>query len=375
MKMLHLPKLRLIKKLRQLLQKKLRQHRERVETKRRFVAVAFYEPNFKLSQHQVNEGYNPSRLYVDRIKRSYRLTATAYLVSDKSMWSRIDEMRSPVHEALLADDDRAFGMLCDPGSTNLLFGLDESFTGDWSAFAAVNDFDKLVRLSEALGCRRTYNPEPSNFLEHETLPIAADIDLQVDRICHALGLPANFTFKSPFLNTFGIATRRGLLDQRTIQSLYQARRLRQLGGNHVLEIGGGVGRTAYYSLTLGASSYTIVDLPLTAVVQALFLGAVLGEDHVRLSGEDDVGQKVHLLSPNSLPERRFDVTFNCDSLTEMAVDQARPYVEYFKRSAPLLLSINHEANSFTVSSLLPSTIHRYPYWLRKGYVEELFSFG
>jgi hypothetical protein len=364
--MLHLPKL---------LRKKLRQRQQRALFTRQFLAAAFYEPNFKLTPHKVTDGYKPSRPYVDRIKRSYRLTFDAYLVSDKSMWSHISKMRRPAHDALLGDDDRALAMLCDPGSACLLFGLDESFTGDWSMFAAANDFDKLVRLSEALGCRRTYNPEPSYFLEHETLPTMADVDREVDRICSALGLPADFTFKSPFLNTLGIATRRGPLDQRTIQSLYQARRLRQLGGNHVLEIGGGVGRAAYYALTLGASSYTIVDLPLTLVVQALFLGALLGEDPVRLAGEDDDGQKVHLLTPNMLPERRFDIAFNCDSLTEMAVDQAREYVEYFKRTVPLLLSINHEANSFTVASLLPQTVHRYPYWLRKGYVEELFSFG
>ncbi|WP_158807325.1 putative sugar O-methyltransferase [Beijerinckia sp. L45] len=334
--------------------------------------VCFYDPNFEVEQIKVAESYKPPRDFIERIKRSYRRNYEKTVISEQSMWSWIDNLRRPLHEALLADDDRAEVLLQDPGSTYLLFGLDESFTSDMMQFGQANDFDKLVRLSEALGCRRTFNPDTSDFLKNETPPRAANVDHEVDRICKAIGLSADAKFAAPFRGTCGISTKRGLLDQRTIQALYQAHRVRALGGSTVLEIGAGVGRTAFYALALGATSYSIVDIPLTMVCQALFLGAAIGEGNVRLAGEADAGQKVQLFATDSLPEGPYDMVLNADSLSEMAVEQAKTYVEYIRRVSPLLLSINHEANPFTVASLLPPTVHRHPYWLRKGYVEEMF---
>ncbi len=57
----------------------------------------------------------------------------------------------------------------------------------------------------------------------------------------------------------------------------------------VLEIGAGLGRTAYYAWRAGIRHYTIVDVPLTAVAQADFLGRTLGPEALTLAGEDAGG--------------------------------------------------------------------------------------
>jgi len=54
----------------------------------------------------------------------------------------------------------------------------------------------------------------------------------------------------------------------------------------------------------------------------------------------------------------------------MNIDDAHRYVGFIRERCRCLISINHEANDFTASDLIPGMI-RYPYALRPGYVEEL----
>lgn len=51
---------------------------------------------------------------------------------------------------------------------------------------------------------------------------------------------------------------------------------------------------------------------------------------------------------------------------------AENYVAAIKARASTFLSINHESNAFTVRELIGG--NRYPYWLRRGYVEEVAHF-
>jgi hypothetical protein len=64
----------------------------------------------------------------------------------------------------------------------------------------------------------------------------------------------------------------------------------------------------------------------------------------------------------------------------MDVRSATRYVQYIATHAGIFLSINHEANSFTVADLgrrflSSAEMHRAPYFMRNGYVEEVFRFG
>ena len=151
----------------------------------------------------------------------------------------------------------------------------------------------------------------------------------------------------------------------------------------MLELGAGLGRTAYYARQMGIIDYTIIDLPFTAVSQGYFLMRTLGGDQVLLQGEyrGDASGKVKILNPTAFLESSgsYDLIVNIDSLTEMSRRMAEQYWRRIEASTPLFLSINHEANEFMVRDLIDGSVcvtgrHRHPYWIRKGYVEELVSF-
>ena len=143
-----------------------------------------------------------------------------------------------------------------------------------------------------------------------------------------------------------------------------------------------MGRTAYYAHELGIKDYTIVDIPLTATAQAYFLGRTLGEDQIWLDGESAAGllNVIKIIGPQTFlgGEESYDLIVNVDSLTEMDISTARSYWKKIKSSTNLFLSINHEANPFTVQDLiaedLPSLeVSRGLYWMRRGYAEEVIK--
>jgi hypothetical protein len=54
---------------------------------------------------------------------------------------------------------------------------------------------------------------------------------------------------------------------------------------------------------------------------------------------------------------------------------AEQYMAAIRSRTSTFLSINHESNAFTVRELLGGIrALRYPYWLRRGYVEEIAQF-
>ncbi|WP_284313236.1 hypothetical protein [Labrys miyagiensis] len=67
-------------------------------------------------------------------------------------------------------------------------------------------------------------------------------------------------------------------------------------------------------------------------------------------------------------------------MTEFGIDVARGYWRKIIASTPIFLSINHEANAYTVSQIAadaPAPLmekERYPYGVRKGYAQEVFRF-
>jgi len=192
-------------------------------------------------------------------------------------------------------------------------------------------------------------------------------------------------FPNPFPGEGGLATERGIAAYRTPHAIYQAWRVRNLAREipdaKVLEIGAGLGRTAYYARGFGVSYYTIIDLPTTNVAQALFLGTVLGPDAIWVLGDPIETQtgRIRIFPPSWFSDtaEHFDVILNADSMTEMDRGHAAAYVEKISRKPCVFLSINHENNAFAVRDLCDprSLVGRFPYWLRKGYTEELFVFS
>ena len=76
----------------------------------------------------------------------------------------------------------------------------------------------------------------------------------------------------------------------------------------------------------------------------------------------------------------YDLVLNVDSLTEIDETVAKEYWVLIRKKAKKFLSINHEANGFTVAGLIESdsgikNTCRSPYWLRGGYIEEVWHFS
>jgi hypothetical protein len=193
------------------------------------------------------------------------------------------------------------------------------------------------------------------------------------------------TFPNPYPYECGLTTKSGLASFRAIHSIYLALRATELvegvASPRVMEIGAGLGRSAYYAIKFGLPSYGLTDLPFTAISQGYFLMSTLGPDKISLAGEDTKDRCVTLMTPSRFlqDDTNYDLALNVDSLAEIDPDIAETYWDKIERSTKLFLSINHEANQHTVRSWYLKSqrvkkVTRFPYWLRRGYVEELIEF-
>ena len=333
--------------------------------------------------------WQPSQALIARIKRAYR---GAMLRHDRPassvIWDMIAIKQEDIHLALLSDDDCAFELLSNPAKTELYYGVDNLSQSIVSGLpdSSVSDGERLRGLieilTEALGKRHVFNEYGGERYPNKTPPPSLSTEEYLDSIDEALGI--RVAFPNPFEGEWGIHTARGCVSERAIAALHQAFLVAQVarfaGGTHCLEIGAGMGRTAFYARQLGLR-YTIIDLPMTLVGQALFLSATLGENSVWMPGDEMSAEGRIELFPatelDALRARKFDVILNVDSLTEIGQRDAEMYMQYIKTNAKIFISINHEANIFTVNELASSISELLPlsrsnYWLRPGYVEELF---
>lgn len=158
-------------------------------------------------------------------------------------------------------------------------------------------------------------------------------------------------------NPQGVWTGDRLLQVETLRYAHHAtlllNRLRsRSNGASVLEIGAGMGGQAVQFLNLGSdivSRYTIVDLPEVACLSSYCLMAALGEDRVRLFGEDDRGRSdatVRVL-PHwriaDIKENDVDLVFNAYSFSEMDGASAGYYLKEIERiCSSYFFHVNHE---------------------------------
>jgi hypothetical protein len=324
---------------------------------------------------------------VERIIHAYRLIAKKHEERGNSMWQTIfNKKHKPIHHAFLyGEPEAAAEILRNPGSSDLFWGIDNLASSlaylfrdpDSARDHAASCLDGLVRFAEVIGAIRLENPEG---IRLEPKPWEAESIIKKIE----LSLGQQIDFPNPYPNEQGFYTSKGIVSYRAPQGLYQAWRIKQLvkgiKNPRVLEIGGGVGRTAYYARLLGIKDYTIVDLPFTGTISAYFLGRTVGEDQILLAGEtgSDPSQRIKILPPEAFLDSHesYDLIINVDSLTEMDPNVAKAYWKKIEASTKIFLSINHETNSFTVKQLIDSSARvaqadRFPYWMRHGYVEEI----
>jgi hypothetical protein len=308
-----------------------------------------------------------------RIITAYRLAVAGADAPTSSFWDHdFAARKADIHAALLADDPAAaMAMLRDPGRTDLCYGFDNLARG----ISPSGDHGRVVylcllSLSEAIGARPAWNPEHPMPVE---LP---DLETLLRGIDEVFGFRVDFP--NPFAGEIGLLTSRGIASYRAVQALCQAWRIAglvRIKNARILEIGAGMGRNAYYARQFGLRDYTLVDLPMTNVAQANFLGRVAGG--MTLFGEPAAGG-MRILPPAAFfaSDERYDLVVNVDSLTELSADTALRYCRHIKAQADLFLSINHEACPLPVRAAAAAAgmkaAGRAPYWLRPGYVDELF---
>jgi hypothetical protein len=324
------------------------------------------------------------RNLVQRIAKAYRASVVTEMGPPGLFWfNEFVDLKRPIHDCLMADDITELQeMLHHPDKTDLLYGFDNlnlNFvlrrqSSDAEAMRGLNH-RLLVNLCAALGSLPRFNPEQPR----PASPVSLGQILEwLDSTC---GFKIEFPILSP--NELGLGTSRGLVTERAVQALYQTCRTslfcHDIEAPRILEIGAGLGRTAYYAWQKGLRDYTIVDIPMTAVAQAYFLGTFLGEDCIKLYGETR-GGSIRILPPQAFfdSQDHYDVAVNVDSMTEMAHEVAQKYVINIQDRAGVFLSVNHESNPFTVRQLLSGAAARLTqrnlYWMREGYVEEIVDF-
>jgi hypothetical protein len=317
-----------------------------------------------------------------RIIKSYREGYQHSYPEMESMWTSILSLNAAIHDGMLKNDVDP-SILDNPSDTNMFYGFDNLFAQrvrEIKDDPAVGEYylasirNVIMRLAAALGICRTPNPEGGALYPPHSTELASVEDV-FDRVSDIMGV--DLDFPNPFSNEFGIQTRRGLISERAVHAIYQAWRIKQLLGDinaPVLEIGAGLGRTAYYAHKMGVTDYTIIDLAFTNISQANFLGRVLSPDVVSLYGEKP--KSIKIVPSSVLDQINFNLAVNVDSLPEMGPVAMDAYIKRIIECRALLWSVNHEANHVTVAqirALKGRRLNRVPYWLRPGYVDETFS--
>jgi hypothetical protein len=331
----------------------------------------------------VPEGSKISRRMAQRLSDAYNVATERFAGQGGSFWEQNDERNADLIAALRSGDlDTISAIANDPGQHNLFWGIDgltKGYAADKNTpvssltLHALLLADCIVRLAEAVGATPLWYPEAHR---HRTDGI--DIEQTLDAIERKIG--RTIDFPNPFPNESGIRTSRGIGSYRTFQAIYQAWRLLCLSkaiGPRIVEIGPGLGRTAYYARKFKLPNYTTIDLPIGNIAQACFLCRALGENAIALPGERADAGQVRIETPAWFmsTEERFDIVLNADSLTEMALDHAEVYAQRAVKISRVFVSINHEINLFktrNLSALKGISGQRFPYWMRKGYVEEIY---
>lgn len=351
-------------------------------------------PNVRLGVSPADR-YDNSEI-ADRLLSAFNAAAGKHMPDQQSLWSILERSNHARFIDLLRAQDRAAlaAYLTNIFKQTILYGIDQGadqakiMSADQATYAS-EFMDRFVRLAEAFGLLRVENPEQGPWGEN----LYTDPDLVLDELQRFLGVD----LRPPEVaeGRIGLATKNGLFAYRDISAIYTAYRLKHLlsdyGGTSICEIGGGFGKVAYYAHLMGVTDYTIIDLPQVSALQGFYLMRALPRDSVVLFGEPERQRSVKIY-PNwlfaELPDRCFDLILNEDSMPELGHSTATTYMTLIrKKSRKLFFSLNQESENvmttqgdkqeavFRIARRVGGyrMIYRFPFWLRNGYTEELYS--
>lgn len=331
---------------------------------------------------------NLSNSFYSKINKILNNSKNFDSIEKDSLWfDTLNTYHQKFVDTVSKDNLKLKEILDNPSKYNLFFGFDNNCEYFLKRPRYIDFFenkelvaDKILNLGEYLGILRHNNPE------HFRLKFSKpSIDDLLDQIEKKLQIQLNF--KNVFPGEEGIKTKRGIISNREIQAIYQAYKIKEIfiknNYESILEIGGGLGRTAYYCNKFGIKNYTITDLMVPRICQLNYLSRVLNEKIVLYENElhnQNSQNCIKIISPEFLfkHNNKFDLIFNSDSLTEIDHLNQKKYSSFISNNCNLFYSINHESNEKTVNNLFINTeIKEYEknmYWLRKGYLEEYLKF-
>jgi len=347
---------------------------------------AQWNPDMVATGHRLIAAYKATLAQEGRLKQ----------ITDEDLWSAlIRENLGQLLDLIGASDAEGLTRyLTDFGKEYTWFGgITTGVDGYtyWNLkedFVGYSYFDKLLCLAEALGVLSAESPEQGaggKWGQNRLLQPEAVVDAIEAQLGISIVPP-----EGP-MHVAGLSIRGGILHYRHINALYLATRIRDISApdDWICEFGGGLGLAAFYLNRMGRKNVTIFDLPIVNLLSGFLLIGMLGHDAVCLEGEAQREGAIRLRANWNCanePAKRFRVVANQDSFPEINRRIFDEYVAQIKRvCSEYLLSINHEgeqmisgaARHLHVSRILSADpsfrrIFRSPYWLRKGYVEELY---
>ena len=332
---------------------------------------------------------------VDYYHRQTSEYAAMHLTGNDDMWSEITDQKREFQVALeQRDTAKISDYLLHVWEGTLATGFKNSrHYADLVANERARTYeaqlfaDKLLSLSDALGCTPVQCPEQGQW-GYEHIDFAELLHSVQERLPMAVDPPAAGG------GAFGLNTKYGVLCLKDLSAMYMAYRIHDIlerdDGKIVAEIGGGSGTLAYYLAKAGMNEVWVYDLPLVSLVQGYYAMKGLGPDAVRLHGEPERPAEIHLMpywQAELVPDKDFSLFINQDSLPEIEISAASRYIDLIKTKCKgYFLSVNQEGQAPNSGDASQSIVHelvrrsdgyrriyRFPDWMRVGYVEELYK--
>ena len=246
-------------------------------------------------------------------------------------------------------------------------------------YVALIYFDKLVSLATSLGLIPVESPMTAQLGDN----MHSSIDDLIEKIEGYLSI--SITPPLGAIYTSGIVSSRGIFHYRHFNAIYCASRIQTLNPNNnpCCEYGGGIGITAMYARKLGTKDYTLYDLPITCLLAGNYLLNAIGLDSINLYDEKLQKDTIKILpywEPLNAGNNQFYLSINQDSFPEISKNLVEKYLVQIERTTQkYFLSINHEGFYPRTVNILAEKINgikkinRSIYFLREGYLEELFA--
>ena len=248
-------------------------------------------------------------------------------------------------------------------------------------FESYLTIDRLLSLAESVGAAFPQCPYQGRWGHHDL-----DATALVNRI--KLRIPFDISPPKAGGGAFGMRTSDGIISSQDMLAIYVANRansiLSDCAQKTICEIGGGSGTLACYLARTCAESIMIADLPIVSVIQGYYLMKSVGLKSVNLSGEPVAPEHKIRLIPywelDEIPGKSVSLFINTDSMPEIDDDIAKHYMGLMKdKGSNAFLSINQETQAGeAVQDLVEKTggfrrVYRFPHWMLRGYVEELYE--